>query len=346
MPKFVLFPWLALASLCLPHTPVFANEWEGNFRLSCYEQSRLEAFNVLNAAAQNADRTFEEEWGEHDANDPALRPQLEKVSSLNRTMRAIRVDLANGNGYRAQAALYKALELMTDPDISERAFAKPVLSLSFALDDVGIDPGLSAEQVDRLVLKAEENAMRVRAGKKTDGLANTDRVLSYAARKAAYLRRDWEHLRNIIAAQEKAVLSSHQKVDLAVSYVWLHDLSHDEEHLKSAERLLRELIDDLRDDRCSALVVGRAATNLARILTGRIVLRHNVTNKSMAEALDVASLARSRFGGLDVPSYRAYAFEVSAELLQAVIPLITPKGAATMVGARAERYAEIAQSLR
>jgi len=346
MPKFVLFPWLALASLCLPHTPVFANEWEGNFRLSCYEQSRLEAFNVLNTAAQNADLTLAEEWGEHDANDPALRPQLEKVSSINRTMRAIRVDLANGNGYRAQGALYKALELMADPDISERAFARPVPSLSFSLDDVGIDPGLSAEQVDRLVVRAKENAMRVRAGKKTDGLANTARVLSYAARKVAYLRRDWERLRDIIAAQEIGVLSSHEKVDLAVGYVWLHDLSRDEEYLKSAEGLLRKLIDDLKDDRCSALVVGRAATNLARILTGRIVLHNNFTNESMAEALDVASLARSRFGGLDVPSYRGYAFEVSAELLQAAIPFLTPRGAATMAGARAERYGQIAQFLR
>lgn len=346
MPKFASFQWLALASLCLSHAPVFANEWEGNFRLSCYEQSQLEAFNVLNAAALNADRTLAEEWGEHDANDPALRPQLQKISNLNRTMRAIRVDLANGNGYRAQGALYKALELMADPDVSERAFAKPVLSLSFALDDVGIDPGLSAEQIDRLVLKAEENAMRVRAGRKTDGLTDTDRVLSYAARKGAYLRRDWERLRDIIAAQENGVLSSHQKVDLAAGYVWLHDLSRDESYLKSAEGLLRELIDDLKDDRCSALVVGRAATNLARILTGRIVLRDNVTNESMAEALDVASLARSRFGGLDVPSYRGYAFEVSAELLQAVIPFLTPRGAATGVEARAARYAEIARSLR
>lgn len=346
MPKFASFQWLALASLCLSHAPVFANEREGNFRLSCYEQSQLEAFNVLNAAALNADRTLAEEWGEHDANDPALRPQLQKISNLNRTMRAIRVDLANGNGYRAQGALYKALELMADPDVSERAFAKPVLSLSFALDDVGIDPGLSAEQIDRLVLKAEENAMRVRAGRKTDGLTDTDRVLSYAARKGAYLRRDWERLRDIIAAQENGVLSSHQKVDLAAGYVWLHDLSRDESYLKSAEGLLRELIDDLKDDRCSALVVGRAATNLARILTGRIVLRDNVTNESMAEALDVASLARSRFGGLDVPSYRGYAFEVSAELLQAVIPFLTPRGAATGVEARAARYAEIARSLR
>ncbi len=323
-----------------------AREFTGNFELACYEQSHLESYNILIAQQAKAGATLEEEWGRYDANDPELRSQLEKYSELRRAFREIRSDLVDGNPYRAQGALYKILELLNDPLISERAFAKTVLKFCFSLDDIGLDPGLSAAQVDRLLVKAIENDERVHFGAKAAGLTNGGRVLQYAVRKAAFLDSDWERLLKVIKEQAKSVKSPQRKVDLAVGYIWVYELSQDEAYLDSAKETLKEIVDTYRPDRCRALVVGRAATHLARILTASIYEGNPVDDQIIARALDVASIARSSFGGIDASSYRGYAFEVSAELMQAVAPYITPQGARTVLKERAKRYAELARMLR
>jgi len=54
------------------------------------------------------------------------------------------------------------LEMLKDSLISEREFSKSVLNLSYLLDDIGVDPGLSSTQVDQLLNKPIENEERAR----------------------------------------------------------------------------------------------------------------------------------------------------------------------------------------
>lgn len=346
MKKIALISAVGLVIL-LPHqAKAQSSKWSDNFNPTCYEQSRSESFNVLNEQKAKADESLEEEWGEHDANDPALRPQLEKHSELRRAIQQIKVDIASGNGYLAQGELYKVLELLKDPLISERAFSKSVLNLSFLLDDIGVDPGLSATQVDRLLTKAIENEERVRAGAQVEGVASMDRTLQYAVRKAAYLHGDWERLLKIITDLEKGGLSLQRKVDVAVGYIWVHDLSGDQTHMDAAYRILEEIVDSASSDRCLAFVVGQAATHMTHVLTTRLHSGREIDEHLIERSLDYAYIARSSFGGIDVPSYHGYAFDVSAKLMQSVVPYVAPQGAVTILKKRAERYAQLARTLR